>query len=207
MKTFKRLWLLPLIVGAFALCTSCDNLSEAEKQGVFLEQDLHALYLRQQMDNTQKEIDRLEGNATHSDDIEEQLLLLKRQLKESEAQFNSLQKQVESTSQISGLRPIPIVGPFPPPPSPCNCFTPVMLSNIQQIYIGKGSKNFSIRIVNEQGKEVVSFSEPAVVNNQGVTSISVNEGINFKGNVFLEIKKFSESFNSEVNFKIKGVFN
>ncbi|MDY8136871.1 hypothetical protein [Aquimarina sp. 2201CG5-10] len=214
MKTIKVFALICMIL----TLASCDDddvdivILNAEETGIFLEQDLHLRYLRQNVDRRRELIKELEAEGDPNNQIEELEALNVTDLNYA----NTLNDQISSGISISEVPRVPRIDPpLPPPPDPCNCLDRINMSKLKGILtipnFGRSSgrsngKNMdvSIKLRTEQQEELGSFGAPQNFDGTGLDIISLIGNIEYTGNVEIEVTKFFQPVNDMITYTLSG---
>jgi len=150
---------------------------DAEETGTFLEQDLHLLYLRRQYDLIAEDIAVVEEELANDPDNQDFLA----QLEELEAnremntqQIIFLNAQIEEVLSNQAVRPkVPRLGPLPPPPMPCTCFSPLDLTRLQEVLLIGNTEGFSATVFSENQEVIEEFGNISEFEDTGIPVISI----------------------------------
>jgi len=209
MKTIQTLALTCIIL----LLLSCNNddakgavAPDSEETGEFLEQDLHMLYLRQQIERTNEKIKELDSNDP---DNQGQLEELKAENERNEKYLEFLKEQTESIFEEypEFIAKLGRIGPIPPAPSPCNCLTPINLTKVVQIIRSGEVEGFSATIFSENQDILLEFSAPEAYENSKLNFISLEGIIDYEGKVTLRVSKLFEPIQEIISYAIEGGIN
>ncbi|SEL25132.1 hypothetical protein SAMN04487910_2158 [Aquimarina amphilecti] len=184
---------------------------DAEETGTFLEQDLHVLYLSRQDDLIAEEIASVEEelvNDPDNQDLQGQLEELQERREANTEQINFLNGQIEEIVGDLAVRPrVPRLPPVPPPPLPCTCFTDVEFSRLEQILLAGNAEGFAVTVFTENQEVIAEFGNLTDFEDTGLQVISLNEAIDFQGNVVIQISKFFEPIGDITTYSIEGNIN
>lgn len=215
MKTIK----LTAMICSFLMLSYCSEddggpkeqeVPNAEETGIFLVQDLHLRYLRQQIDILAEKIIEAEKAVNEKpDDLELQAVL--KELKEIQGmnlgQLDFVNSQIETifgqNNELIGRVPR-VVPPLPDPPNPCNCLIPLDLSRLKNILsIDKEGVEIIVRAENQ---EVVGvFGDADTFEGTDLIAFSLDGEIDFSGNVAIEIKiPFEPGVDGKASFSVSG---
>ncbi|KAA1247511.1 aminoacyltransferase [Aquimarina sp. RZ0] len=218
MKTLKKVWLIPLTLVVF-LYTSCSDdddvinviTLDAEETGVFLEQDLHLLFLSRKDDLIEEDIVSvqadLEGDPDNQD-LQAQLIELEEQRATNTDQINFLNEQISLISgneELVGI--VPRIPPPPIPPSPCSCFLPLDLTRLREIVLLGNTENYAITVFSENQEVLEELGSLDSFMGTNLSSLSLSDTINFQGDVTIQVTKFFEPIQDLVTYSLNGVIN
>ncbi len=214
MKTIKVL----ALICSFLVIWSCGDddgddiiIPDAEETGTFLEQDLHLLFLSRQDDLIAEEIASVEedlANDPDNQDLQMQLEELESTRETNTEQINFLNGQIGDIVSDLEVRPrVPRLGPLPPPPSPCSCFSPLDLTRLQEVLLAGNTEGFSVTVFSENQEVIAEFGNLSDFENTGLQVISINDAIDFQGNVTLQITKFFNPVGDIISYSIEGNIN
>ncbi len=217
MKTIKVcIGLFMLAVSPFG-CSDDDNtvpdivIPSAEETGTFLEQDLHLLYLNQEDDLIAEDISSVEeelANDPNNDDLQAQLEELEVTRATNTEQINFLNEQIASIfNQENLLGRVPRLGPLPPPPSPCNCLDPIDLTKLKEVLLAGNAEGFSVTVFTENEEVIAEFGNISDYEDTGLQVISLDEAIDFQGDVIIQITKFFEPAEGVISYFVEGNIN
>ncbi len=208
MKTFNILALTGIML-LFLSCKDDDIIviaPDSEETGEFLEQDLHVLYLRQQIDLANEKIKEL--NPDDPDD-QGQIEELEAENESNEKHLDFLKEQTESIFEEypEFIAKLGRRGPIPPAPSPCNCLTPVDLTKLMRIVRIGEVEGFAASVFSENQEVLVDFGVSEVYENSKLNFISLEKTIDFQGKVTLKISKFFEPLQQVISYSVEGGIN
>ncbi|WP_299313192.1 hypothetical protein [uncultured Aquimarina sp.] len=187
------------------------DVPDAEETGTFLEQDLHVLYLSRQDDLIVEEITSIEEELAgdpDNQDLQAQLEELESRRETNTEQINFLNGQIEEALSDIAIRPrAPRLPPLPPPPSPCSCFTNVEFSRLQQILLAGNAEGFAVTVFSENQEVIAEFGNLMDFEDTALQVISLDEPIDFQGNVTIQISKFFAPIGDITTYSIEGNIN
>jgi len=214
MKTIKVFALLC----SFLAIWSCGDddvddiiIPDAEETGTFLEQDIHLLYLSRQDDEIATEIASVEEELVNDPDnldLQGQLEELEGRRETNTAQINFLNGQIDETVGNAAIRPrVPRLPPVPPPPLPCTCFTDLDFTRLQQIILAGNTEGFSVTVFSENQEVIAEFGNLSEFEDTGLQMLSIDNAIDFQGNVTIQISKFFPPIGDITTYSIEGGIN
>ncbi|MDH7448363.1 hypothetical protein [Aquimarina sp. 2201CG14-23] len=214
MKTIKVLATLLFFVALLG-CSDDDVddivIPDAEETGIFLEQDLHLLYLSRQDDLIAADIASVEedlANDPNNQDLQAQLAELEERRNTNTAQITFLNGQIDEGLENIGIRPrVPRLPPVPPPPLPCSCEDRINFSQLIQVLLLGNSEGFAVTVFSENQEVLAEFGNLTDFEDTGLQVISIGDTIDFQGNVTIQITKFFEPINDNVTYSLGGSIN
>ncbi|WP_298314027.1 hypothetical protein [uncultured Aquimarina sp.] len=187
------------------------DVPDAEETGTFLEQDLHVLYLSRQDDLIAAEIASVEeelANDPDNQDFLAQLEELEARRETNTEQINFLNAQIEEALSDVAIRPrVPRLPPVPPPPLPCSCDDAINLSELNQVLLVGNPEGFSVTIFSDNQEVIAEFGNLSEFEDTGLQVISINDPIDFQGNVTVQITKFFGPIGDITTYSIEGNIN
>ncbi|WP_299245918.1 hypothetical protein [uncultured Aquimarina sp.] len=187
------------------------DVPDAEETGTFLEQDLHLLYLSRQDDLIVEEIASVEedlANDPGNQDLEAQLEELEVRRETNTEQINFLNGQIEEIVGDLAIRPrVPRLPPLPPPPLPCNCQGSLNFTELVQVLIAGNTEGFSVTVFSENQEVIAEFGNLTEFEDTGLQVVSINNTIDFQGNVTVQITKFFGPIGDITTYSIEGNIN
>ncbi|MHA7055831.1 hypothetical protein ACWGOQ_0001325 [Aquimarina sp. M1] len=216
MKTIQVcIWLCVLAAVPYG-CSDDDGVDDiiipdAEETGTFLEQDLHLLYLSRQDDLIVEEITSVEqelANDPDNQDLQAQLEELEANRDTNTEQINFLNGQIEDALSNTAIRPrVPRLPPVPPPPLPCSCEDRINFTELLSVLIAGNGEGFNVTIFSENQEVLAEFGDLSDFEDTGLQVISINNTINFQGNVSIQISKYFEPIGDVVTYSLEGNIN
>ncbi|WP_299258385.1 hypothetical protein [uncultured Aquimarina sp.] len=187
------------------------DVPDAEETGTFLEQDLHVLYLSRQDDLIVEEITSIEEELAgdpDNQDLQAQLEELESRRETNTEQINFLNGQIDSALENVAFRGrVPRLPPIPPPPSPCSCFTNLDFTRLQEVLVAGNDEGFAVTVFTENQEVIAEFGNISDFEDTGLSVISINDAIDFQGNVTIQITKFFEPVGDIITYSIEGNIN
>ncbi|MGY3791633.1 hypothetical protein [uncultured Aquimarina sp.] len=187
------------------------KIPDAEETGIFLEQDLHVLYLLRQDDLIEEQIISVMTdleNDPNNEDLQAQLEELENQREVNTEQIDFLNSQIEEALSDVSLRPrVPRLGPFPPPPLPCDCQDPLNFTALMKVLLEGNPEGLSVVVFSENQEVLAEFGNIQNFEDTSFIETSIGENIDFQGVVTVQISKFFPPIQDITTYSITGNIN